>query len=84
MLERADEWDVESAVAWLQRYAWGDGMVFQLASDARDDRVERFLANVGLLHAIMHNKPHQRRLDDDADEPIDVAGWPAIVPHLYA
>lgn len=49
------EWDVERAVAWLHEYDWGNELVFHMACDSREDRIERFLTMVGALHAAFHD-----------------------------
>lgn len=76
MQRRVGTWGVQGAAAWLQRFEQSDGQLMPPVTDWRKERSERYPATVVTMYA--------PSLIDEGPEDIDVAGWPAIVPHLYA
>jgi len=53
-------------------------------ADWRKDRSARLLTVVVTAPTARPNDGLSGRATDEPSEEIDVAGWPAIVPHLYA
>lgn len=68
-----NRWDVERAAAWLRRHAWGDSG--EAAAPALAAQVlEEAAAEPGAEPA--ENGP-------EAEDDIDIAGWPALVAPFY-
>ena len=74
-------WDLERAAAWLRKHAWGErGEAQAPVLDAHT------LAAAGMASAVVDAPspaPDPALQDAEAEEEIDIAGWPALVAPFY-
>lgn len=65
-----NRWDIERAAAWLRKHTWGAG------GEESAPALEPTVAAAALAEA-------EAVPEDDGDEEIDIAGWPALVAPFY-
>lgn len=68
MQKTNNRWDRERAAAWLRRHGWGDAGEEQ--APPLEPQQPQVAADAALAEA-------------EADEEIDIAGWPALVAPFY-
>lgn len=66
-----NRWDVERAAAWLRKHTWGAGG--EETAPVLDQAV---VTAAALAEA-------EAAPQEDGDEEIDIAGWPALVAPFY-
>ncbi len=71
-----NKWDVERAAAWLRRHAWGEGGEASVPAPAE-------ALSAAAAQAAVQVAPLPQDQEYDADEEIDIAGWPALVAPFY-
>ncbi len=73
-MQTKHRWDIERAAAWLREHTWGAGG--EQAAPALDQAV-RAAAQADEQALPTCNE------EDEQDDEIDIAGWPALVAPFY-
>lgn len=75
--------DTEQACSWLREVPWGGPLIRQLHADPRPGRAAKWLRTINSMYQLMRCAAEPGALAWMPDDEVDIAGWPALVAHLY-